>query len=140
MMPLWQSILFLVVIPGISGSMIWILSQEYELIEQVIISVGVCSVSFLGLLLTIGTGVIAIGGDDDDGKAKKGPLITAWIISGILALFFSVSVHYIDFWGWLMTAFLWIGCFILGLGLSFLIFFLLDSVLKKNKLAKKMLP
>jgi hypothetical protein len=109
--------LFLIVIPGMGAVILWSLSRRYELVEKVVISVGVGGPSLVVFLLIIGGGFIAIGGDDADGRAKRGPLIAGWCISGILASSSGLLVHKIDLWPWLKTGFLLIGCFISPLGI-----------------------
>jgi hypothetical protein len=126
MMSQVATFLFLCLIPTIAAGGLWVLSQEHKLLEKIVTSVGACGLSLLGFLLSVGIGIIAIGGTRADGRPKRGPLVTGWATSATLAVVFALIVHRIGCWGWLMTGFFGLGCFIAGLGIGLLLFTLLD--------------
>ena len=131
-MPQWMSMLFLCVVPSIAAVGFWVLSEEYKLVGNIMISVGACGISLFVTLFTIGTVVMTLGGTEADGTYYRGPLITGWVISAILAFVFAILVHHIDLWSWLMTGFFGAGCFISGLGISFLICHIFELVFGGN--------
>ena len=123
------SLLFLAVIPSVVFWPLWALSKGYVLIHKAIISVAVFAISFGVFFLAILFAENVILRTQKGSHHKRGKVVRDEIVSGVLALVLAIYIHWIDLWNWLMTGFFLVGCFISGLGISCLLWGLLDKLL-----------
>ena len=123
------TLLFLGVIPVILIYPLWALSKEYVLIHKAIISIAVFAISFGVFLLAIVFGEDAIVRTQKGSHHKRSRVMWDVIVSGVLALVLAIYIHWIDLWNWLMTGLLFVGCFILSVGIGCLLWILLDALL-----------
>ncbi len=127
-MPLWQSLLFVSGIPAIVGGTAVLLSHHHKVLMNVLITLGAGAMGIVLGLLTVGLAALAWGGREKGGRRKKRALYTAWTLSILVGVNISYFPHIWEFPGWSATAFQWLGGFIVGLGFSFLVGFVLDTL------------
>ena len=77
-MPLWQSLLFVSVIPSLGAVVLIALSYNYRSVEISLVTLGAGAIGLVIGQLTVGQVVIAWGGHEEDGrrylKRKKASL------------------------------------------------------------------
>jgi hypothetical protein len=122
----FQNLVLVYIVPATTAVACVFLSQKHEVLGDVLISLGAGAIGLLLGLLTLGLAVFELGGTEASGRPTSAVFYTGWALSIAVAMIISGVPHVWEFPGWVATPLRWLGGFIVGLGLAFLLAFLSD--------------